>query len=64
MRKSPDPPAPSPVNTRPVRLAPWAAGASPTMSSDAAGSPKPGTGFAQYTSSRWAFFFSPPMRAQ
>ena len=32
IRKSPEPPAPSPVNTRPVRLAPCAAGASPTTS--------------------------------
>jgi hypothetical protein len=47
MRKSPEPPIPSPVNTRPVRLAPCAAGASPTISSRAAGSPNPGTGFDQ-----------------
>ena len=38
----------SPVKTRPVRLPPCAAGARPTMSSRAAGSPKPGTGRAQY----------------
>ncbi len=44
IRKSPDPPTPSPVNTRPVRLAPWAAGARPTSSTRASGSPKPGTG--------------------
>lgn len=34
----------SPVNTRPVRLPPWAAGARPTSRTRAAGSPKPGTG--------------------
>ena len=38
----------SPVNTRPVRLAPCAAGASPTTTMRAAGSPKPGTGRPQY----------------
>ena len=32
------------MNTRPVRLPPWAAGASPTIRSRASGSPKPGTG--------------------
>ena len=31
IRKSPEPPLPSPVNMRPVRLAPCAAGASPTI---------------------------------
>ena len=31
------------MNTRPVRLAPWAAGANPTTTIRAAGSPKPGT---------------------
>ena len=36
------------MNTRPVRFAPFAAGASPTTSSRARGSPKPGTGRAQY----------------
>ena len=40
-RKSPDA---SPVNTRPVRLPPCAAGASPTRRMRAAGSPKPGHG--------------------
>ena len=40
----------SPVKTRPVRLPPWAAGASPTMRIRAAGSPNPGTGRAQYGS--------------
>ena len=38
-RKSPER---SPVKTRPVRLPPWAAGARPTTSSRACGSPKPG----------------------
>ena len=32
------------MNTRPVRLAPWAAGARPTIEQVGAGSPKPGTG--------------------
>jgi hypothetical protein len=40
-RKSPER---SPVKRRPVRLAPWAAGARPRMTTLAAGSPKPGTG--------------------
>ena len=44
IRKSPDPPPPSPVKTRPVRFAPWAAGARPSRSTRAAGSPKPGNG--------------------
>ena len=35
------------VNMRPVRFAPWAAGANPTTTTRAAGSPKPGTGRAQ-----------------
>ena len=56
-RKSPDR---SPVNIRPVRLAPCAAGARPTTSTDASGSPKPGTGRAQYVSSRNAARFSTP----
>jgi hypothetical protein len=49
-RKSPDR---SPVNIRPVRLAPWAAGARPTTSSRARPSmvPKLGTGFPQYAQS-------------
>ena len=38
----------SPVNMRPVRLPPCAAGASPTSSTRASGSPKPGSGRAQY----------------
>ena len=64
MRKSPDPPAPSPVKLRPVRLAPCAAGARPTSTMRAAGSPNPGTGFAQYVSSLNAARFSRPMRVQ
>ena len=44
-RKSPDL---SPVKSRPVRLPPWAAGASPTTRMRAAGSPNPGNGRAQY----------------
>src|SRR5699024_7918547 len=50
----------SPVNTRPVRFAPCAAGARPTSSSCARGSPNPGAGRPQYGSSanarrrRWA----------
>src|SRR4051812_31577629 len=47
-RKSPDA---SPVNTRPVRLPPWAAGARPTMRIRASGSPNPGSGRPQYGSS-------------
>ena len=34
----------SPVNTRPVRFPPWAAGARPTTTTCAPGSPNPGTG--------------------
>jgi len=34
----------SPVNTRPVRLPPWAAGARPRTITRAAGSPNPGSG--------------------
>ena len=34
----------SPVKTRPVRLAPWAAGARPTMSTAGVGDPQPGIG--------------------
>ncbi|CPU66836.1 Uncharacterised protein [Mycobacteroides abscessus] len=37
----------SPVNMRPVRLAPCAAGASPTTTIPARSSPNPGTGRAQ-----------------
>src|SRR5215469_15502680 len=39
---------------RPVRLAPCAAGASPTIKTRAAGSPKEGTGLPQYVQSRKA----------
>ena len=39
------------MNIRPVRLAPWAAGARPTITTRASGSPKPGTGRPQYSSS-------------
>src|ERR1035437_4499945 len=46
-RKSPDL---SPVNSRPVRLPPWAAGASPTTRTRAIASPKPGSDVAQYSS--------------
>src|SRR3954468_6141051 len=61
MRKSPDP---SPVNTRPVRLAPCAAGARPSTRTRASGSPNPGTGRPQYVSFRCAAFFSCATRAQ
>ena len=54
-RKSPER---SPVNTRPVRLAPCAAGARPRISTRAAGSPKPGIGRPQYVSSANAARFS------
>ena len=37
----------SPVKIRPVRLPPWAAGASPITTTRARGSPKPGSGRAQ-----------------
>ena len=53
-RKSPER---SPVKTRPVRLPPWAAGARPTTSSRARGSPKPGTARPQYSWSRKRFTF-------
>ena len=45
------------MKTRPVRLPPCAAGASPTTSSRARGSPKPGTGRPQYSSSWKRFTF-------
>ena len=49
----------SPVNTRPVRLAPWAAGARPEHQDPCAvGSPKPGTPRPQYSWSRKAARFS------
>lgn len=40
----------SPVNIRPVRFAPFAAGARPTIKNSASGSPNGGTGFPQYFS--------------
>ena len=55
---SQEPPPPSPVNTRPVRFAPWAAGASPRISTRALGSPNPGTGLAQKVSARNAARFT------
>src|SRR5919206_54562 len=42
----------SPVKIRPVRLPPWAAGASPATTTRASGSPKPGMGRPQYVSPR------------
>src|SRR5713101_1173322 len=54
-RKSPER---SPVNIRPVRFAPCAAGASPRMSNCACESPKPGIGLPQYSHSRYARRFS------
>src|SRR5690242_8347138 len=39
---------------RPVRLAPWAAGARPRISNRAWSSPNPGTGLPQYSHSRYA----------
>ncbi len=38
------------MKTRPVRLAPCAAGASPTITTRASGSPNPSTGRVQYSS--------------
>src|SRR5262245_26825187 len=61
IRKSPDP---SPVHTRPVRLPPCAAGARPSTSTQALGSPNPGPGFPQYVSFRYAALFSRAMQAQ
>ena len=40
----------SPVKIRPVRLPPWAAGASPTTASEASAGPQEGTGRPQYVS--------------
>ena len=60
-RKSPER---SPVNTRPVRLAPCAAGASPRTSTRAAGSPKPGIGRPQYSQSRNEARFSRATRSR
>jgi hypothetical protein len=48
----------SPVNTRPVRFPPWAAGARPTTTTRASGSPKPGTGRPQYVHPAKAARFS------
>ena len=54
----------SPVNTRPVRLPPCAAGASPTTQQPGrAGRRSPGTGRPQYSSSRNAARFSRPRPA-
>src|SRR5439155_12724313 len=50
-------PAPVPVNARPVRFPPWAAGARPTIRTLASGTPNPGTGRPQYTQSRKAARF-------
>ena len=50
-RRTAQSPDRSPVNTRPVRLPPCAAGARPTTSTRAAGSPNPGSGRPQYVSS-------------
>src|SRR5690606_35744998 len=47
----------SPVNIRPVRLAPCAAGARPTITSRASAGPNPGTGLPQYISSAKAARF-------
>ena len=60
-RKSPDA---SPVKTRPVRLPPCAAGASPTSRIRASGSPNPGTGRPQYGSSRNRLTFSRATRSR
>src|SRR6266704_6726275 len=49
---------------RPVRLAPCAAGASPTSRSRAAGSPNPGTGRAQYVQARKRATLSRPTRSR
>ncbi len=38
----------SPVKMRPVRFAPWAPGANPTIYSFGVSEPKPGIGFPQY----------------
>ena len=46
IRKSPEPPVPSPVNTRPVRFAPCAAGARPQQEQPARGIAKAGHGLA------------------
>jgi hypothetical protein len=54
----------SPVNIRPVRFPPWAAGAKPTINRSASKSPKTGTGFAQYSQSEYAFFLAAPMASR
>ncbi len=61
---APAPSLPSPVNMRPVRLAPCAAGASPTINKGAFASPNPGTGRAQYSSLANARFRTRPTRLQ
>ena len=64
----PMPPTPSPVNTRPVRFAPCAAGARPMISRRARGSPNPGTGLrpVRVVAVRAAFLAADPraVRAQ
>src|SRR5689334_23558878 len=57
-------PEPSPVKGRPVRLDPWAPGASPKMRTRALGSPNPGTGFAQYSQSAYARRFTRPISSR
>ena len=52
------------VKTRPVRLPPCAAGASPTSRIRASGSPNPGTGRPQYVSSRNRATFSRATRSR
>ena len=52
------------MNTRPVRLPPCAAGASPSTYTRACGSPKPGTGRPQYSSSANAARFSRATRSR
>src|SRR5438132_963016 len=49
---------------RPVRFAPCAAGASPTISTRALGSPNAGTGRPQYSQSRYAARFSRATRSR
>jgi hypothetical protein len=45
----------SPVKMRPVRFAPWAPGANPTISNFGLSDPKPGIGFPQYVWSSYDF---------
>src|ERR1035441_9286383 len=54
----------SPVNMRPVRLEPCAPGARPRIRMRAWGSPNEGTGFPQYSQSRYARRFTAAMRSQ